>query len=438
MITAEKVSREPAAPPITHRGRAYTQCVIAFTIGAALFFNPYMARSESEGAPRVSDLIAVVLAAVLLLRWTTRFRYRVRFPVSFAITAALLFLWIGREWVTAHTLSSTDPVRWCLAIPYAYALHRFASDSRTRLPLMIGLTIGAAANVIVLAMQAFGFSDVTVQFGFASARWVNVWIESGGEAALRPAGMWGHPNATAGVIALCFPIVCGLVDEQRIRPWWIVAAWLVVFACSVFTFTRSSVIAAGIVFLVWTGRALRSGRYVRWKLVLLVIGAAGIVFVGPPGGWSRWIGEADVSQNLGDRVESTLRACDLALRYPLGLGAQYRERLGALTSSGIGATHNAWLYLSLMAGLPLAIWILQGTIRRLTALVHFSVVETWLALALMTLSFFEEFFRVPVFPVIALWLLADPVCKQYRLTRLPGRTTNTHEVRTARIPVHSP
>jgi len=207
------------------------------------------------------------------------------------------------------------------------------------------------------------------------------------------------------------------VDEKRIRPWWIVAAWLVVFACSVFTFTRSGVIAAGIVFLVWTARALRSGRYVRSKLLLLVIGAAGVVFIGPPGGWWRWIGEADVSQNLGDRAESTLRAFDLALHNPLGLGAQYQARLGALTSSGIGATHNAWLYLSLVAGLPLALWVLQGTVRRLIALVRFSIVETWLALGLMTLSFFEEFFRVPVFPVIALWLLADPACKQLRLTQ---------------------
>ncbi len=420
MITAEKVSLEPkdtAAPPMEHRGHAYAQRLIAFTIGAALLFNPYIARSESEGAPRLSDLIAVALMAVLLLRWTARFGYRVRFPASFVVTAALLLVWIGRDWVTGRIWSSTDPIRWCLAIPYAYALHRFACNRRTRVPLMIGLTVGAAANLIVLAMQTFGLSDVAVQLGFASARWANVWIAESGAAALRPTGMWGHPNATAGVIALCFPIVCGLVDEKRIRPWWIVAAWLVVFASSVFTFTRSGVIAAGIVFLVWTARALRSGRYVRSKLLLLVIGASGVVFIGPPGGWSRWIGEADVSQNLGDRVETTLRAFDLALHNPLGLGAQYQERLGALTSSGIGATHNAWLYLSLVAGLPLALWVLQGTVRRLIALVRFSIVETWLALGLMTLSFFEEFFRVPVFPVIALWLLADPACKQFRLTQ---------------------
>jgi hypothetical protein len=420
MITAEKVSLEPqetAAPPIEHRGRTYVQRFITFVIGAALFFNPYIARSESEGAPRLSDIIAVALAALLLLRWTARFHYRVRFPATFVVTAGLLLLWIGREWVTAHTLSNTDPIRWCLALPYAYALHRFACNRRTRVALMIGLTVGAGANVIVLAMQTFGLSDTAVQLGFASARWASVWIAESGEAALRPTGMWGHPNATAGVIALCFPIVCGLVDEQRIRPWWIAAAWLVVFASSVFTFTRSGVIAAGIVFLVWTARALRSGRYVRSKLLLLLIGAVGVIFIGPPSGWWRWVGEADVGENLGDRVESMLRAFGLALHNPLGLGAQYRERLAALTSSGIGATHNAWLYLSLVAGLPLALWILHGTVRRLTALVHFSVVETWLALGLMTLSFFEEFFRVPVFPVIALWLLADPACKQFRLTQ---------------------
>src|SRR5213078_2280952 len=163
--TAENVSlesEEPAAAPMEHRGRARAQRFIAFTIGTALFFNPYIARSESEGAPRLSDLIALALTAVLLLRWTARFRYRVRFPTSFVVTAALLLLWIGREWLTAQTLSSTDPIRWCLAIPYAYALHRFACNARTRVPLMIGLTVGAAANVIVLAMQTFGLSDTAV------------------------------------------------------------------------------------------------------------------------------------------------------------------------------------------------------------------------------------------------------------------------------------
>jgi hypothetical protein len=418
MITAEKISIEPqetTAPPIEHRSYAYAQRFIAFTIGAALLFNPYIARSESEGAPRLSDLIALALMAVLLLRWTARFRYRVRFPASFVVTAALLLLWIGREWVTTHTLSSTDPIRWCLAIPYAYALHRFACNGRTRVPLMIGLAVGAAANVIVLAMQTFGLSDLAVQLGFASARWANVWIGGG---ALRPSGMWGHPNATAGVIALCFPIVCGLVDEKRIRPRWIVAAGLVVFASSVLTFTRSDVIAAGIVFLVWTARALRSGRFVRWKLLLLATVAAGVVLIGPPGGWSRWSGETEIGENFGGRAESTLSAFHLALHNPLGLGAQYLDRLEVLTS-GIEATHNAWLYLALVGGLPLALWILQGTVRRLIALVRFSVVETWLALALLMLSFFEEFFRVPVFPVIALWLLADPTCTRLRLLSLP-------------------
>ncbi len=379
----------------------------AWLLGLALIFNPYVIPSEAEGSPRLSDLISVVLAVVLLIRWITGYRYALRFPVALWVVLGLVLIWFGREWIVNGTLSNTDPLRWLLAVPYAYALYRFASRPDTRSPLVIGLCIGAAANVGVLALQAAGLGELTVQLGLASGRWSSIWI-SGAHEALRPTGMWGHPNASAGVIALCFPLVCGLIDEKRLRPWWILVAWLIVFASAMLTYTRSSILVSALVFVVWTGRSVATGRYARWKLSLLLAAVVGLAIIGPPGGWWRWINESDIAQNSAGRFDSTFRGTQLALMNPLGIGGDYQRQLAAITSGGIEATHNGWLYLALVGGLPLALFMLFGVMRRLPVLLSRSTIEGWLALSVIGLFFFEEFFRVPCFIVITLWLALRP------------------------------
>lgn len=389
------------------QGKIHLGWPVACLLGLALIFNPYVIPSEAEGSPRLSDLISVLLAIVLLVRWVTGYRYAVRFPVALWVVLGLIVVWFARERVVNGTLSNTDPLRWLLAVPYAYALHRFASRSSTRSPLVFGLCIGAAANVGVIALQAAGLTELTVQLGLASGRWSIVWI-SGVHEALRPTGMWGHPNASAGVIALCFPLACGLIDEKRLRPWWIVLVWFIVFASSVLTYTRSGILVSAFVFLLWTGRSLATGRYVHWKLSLLLAATVALAVVGPPGGWWRWINESDISQNSAGRFDSTFRGTQLALRHPLGIGADYQRQLAAITSEEIQATHNGWLYLALVGGLPFALFMLFGVTRRLTVLRSRSTVEGWLALSIMGLFFFEEFLRVPCFIVITLWLAIKP------------------------------
>ncbi len=374
-------------------------------LGAALIFNPYVIPSEAEGSPRLSDLISVFLAIAILARMITGYRYAIRFPGALWVVLGLVTVWFGREWILHGELSNTDPLRWLLAVPYAYALYRYASRPDTRLPLMIGLCLGTGANVIVLAMQAAGLSELAVQLGLASGRWTTTWI---GGAEIRPAGMWGHPNASAGVIALCFPLVCGLIDEKRLRPWWIFAAWLVVFSSAVLTYTRSGILVSALAFLLWAGRSLATGRYARWKLSLLLAAIVGLAVLGPPGGWQRWITESNIAQNFSGRSDSSLRAAQLALQNPLGIGADYQTQLAALTDEGIRATHNGWLYLALVGGVPLALFMLFGVARSLLRLLSLSSVEGWLAFSVLGLFFFEEFFRVPCFIVLTLWLAIKP------------------------------
>ena len=381
--------------------------LLAFLLGLALIFNPYVLPSEAEGAPRLSDVIALILAATLLFRWVSGYRYALRFPVILWVVLGLILVWFARDAIVTGTPLSTDSIRWLLAIPYAYALYRLTARTDTRTPLILGLCLGMVANVIVLALQAAGLSELMVQVGLASGRWSSIWVV-GGHEAFRATGMWGHPNASAGVVALCFPLVCGLIDEKRLRTWWILAAWGVVFTSSMLTYTRSGVLVCALIFLLWTARSLKSGRSARWKLFFLFAIAAALIVIGPPGGWWRWLNEADLTTNSAGRIDSTLAAAQLALTNPLGVGADYARQLSALTREGIEATHNAWLYLALVAGVPLTAVILFGAARRLASLFFSSSVEGWLALSLFGLFFFEEFFRVPCFVVLTLWIAIKP------------------------------
>lgn len=392
-------------------------------LGAALIFNPYVIPSEAEGSPRLTDLVSVLLAVILLIRWVTGYRYAVRFPAALWVVLGLVLIWLGREWFVGGSLSNTDPLRWLLALPYAYAFYRFSSQPDTRSSLVTGLCLGTAANIAVLVLQAAGLGEVAVHLGLASGRWTSVWI--GGES-LRPTGMWGHPNASAGVIALCFPLVCGLIDEKRLRPGWLIAAGLVVFASAMLTYTRSGILVSALVFVFWTARSLATGRYARWKLSLLLAAVAVVLVVGPPGGWWRWIHGSDIAQNFAGRLDSTLRGTQLALLNPLGLGADYQNQLAAITNEGIRATHNGWLYLALVGGLPLALFILYGVIRRLASLFSRSTVEGWLAFGILGLFFFEEFFRVPCFVVVTLWIAIKP---RTSISFVPPQATDENSTR---------
>lgn len=378
-------------------------------LGFALVFNPYLIPSEAEGAPRLSDLIGIVLWGLVMLRCITGYKYGVRFPSELKLATGLIFVWLLRYLLVGESLlNGVGPVRWLLAVPYAYALYRIACDPIQRTAMAAGLCLGIVGNLGVLGLQSAGYSDLMIQRGLSSGRWGTVWIATAGESAFRAQGMWGHPNASAGVIAICLPIICGLVDEGRIKPRWIIGAWLILLASSALTFTRSGIVVSAIVSVVWAFAAIRGGRYVWAKMAVLSITILGVVLIGPPGGWPRWLNSEDFAENSADRAESTWHSVQLAFYHPLGIGSNYSQELARSTSSGIEATHDAWLFLALIAGLPLALYLLLGLVRRAARLFGRPGIEGWLALQLLGLFFFEEFFRVPLFAILTLWLLIAP------------------------------
>jgi hypothetical protein len=399
--TAPAASPAPAHPPFSAlRGSA------AWLLGFVVLFNPYLVPG-SASSPRLSDLVGAGLWALLLVRLLTGRPVHLRVAGRLMVALLLILGWVLRDVVQRGAVADVFQVRWLLALSHGYFFWLLARDPVTRYALVIGLCWGTVGNLAVVAMQWSGLLDLTISLGFASPNFQRTWTPLAGAIEERPFGMWGHPNATSGVIALCVPLVLGLIDEGRLRTRWLWAAFGVVFLSSTMTLTRSGIVISAVVFAVWIlgpGQTTRQ-RGARMLLIVLVGGAAALL--GPPGGWERWT-DGRTAANQGERLETTLVALSLAAEHPLGIGADYQTDLVRASGGLVAATHNAWMHLALVAGAPLAVLVMASILRHAAALVFRRSIEGWLAVSMMGILLFEEYFRVLVFQILALWLLATP------------------------------
>jgi hypothetical protein len=362
--------------------------------------------SQTAGAPKVTDALGVALFAVLLLRLVTGRALSRQVLGSLTGLALLVLVWLLRDAVMTGDPPAVLPLRWLLALPYAYFLRHFARRPETRYALVFGLFWGALGNVAVLGMQVAGYSDLAVSLGLASARFAERWVKLGAEVEFRAGGMWGHPNASAGIVALGFPIVCGLIDERRLKPPWIVVGLALVSLAQVLTLTRSALLVSAFVFLAWAFHPRESFRQRAWRAAALAVLGIALVSIGPPGGWERWTDQDNLSSNSGERLESTIESLLIALHHPLGLGEGYLPLL--IEATGIPATHNAWFFLALFAGLPLTVFVLFAIVRHAASLLVRRTVEGWVALQCMGIFMFEEYFRTSAVVLVAVWLVVTP------------------------------
>jgi hypothetical protein len=362
--------------------------------------------SQTAGAPKVTDALGVALSAVLLLRLATGRALSRQALGPLTALAVLVLVWLLRDAITTGDPPAVLPLRWLLALPYAYFLRHFARDPDTRNALLFGLFGGALGNVAVLGLQVAGYGELAVSLGLASARFAERWAKLGAEVEFRAGGMWGHPNASAGIVALGFPVVCGLIDEGRLRPRWIVAGLVLVSLSVVLTLTRSAMLVSAFVFLAWAFHRHESFRQRAWRLAALVLLGIAVASIGPPGGWERWTDQDNLSSNSGERLESTIESLRIALHHPLGLGEGYLPLL--IEATGIPATHNAWFFLALFAGLPLTAFVLFAVVRHAASLLVRRTTEGWVALQCMGIFMFEEYFRTSAVVLVAVWLVVTP------------------------------
>jgi hypothetical protein len=374
-------------------------------LGFVILFNPYLVPG-ADSAPRLTDLIGAGLWVLLVVWLLTGRAVNTQVLGRLAMVFVLVSLWILRDVMRFGIMPSVGQIRWILAISQGYFLWYLARNPETRYPLVLGLVWGAVGNLGVVLVQWFGYTDLTVSLGLASARFEQRWAKVGGVIEVRPFGMWGHPNGSAGIITLGFPLILGLIDEGRLKIHWLLGGLLISFAASALTLTRSGMIVTALIFPVWALGAQQTMRQrtIRFGAILMLGMIAAII--GPPGGWERWT-DKGTAANKGERLEATVVALDLALSNPLGLGADYSALLTRVTG-GIPATHNAWMFLALVAGLPLTLFMMVSVVKHFATLLTRRSVEGWLAFGMIGLFFFEEYFRAVVFQILGLWMVATP------------------------------
>lgn len=377
-----------------------------FVLGFLIPFNMFVMPWTSQ-SPRATDMLGVFLTALLvgLVIWYRRLKLR-----NGAVVYTILVLLIPMYW---HTLmvgggaSIVDQLRWLTGLGWGIALVKLAGHRHLRGPLFRGMMVGAAICVSVAVLQAIGFLELTQALGIAARDSVD---DVGFGSIWRVPGMEENVNASAAVFSLTIPLAIGLFEERRIGRLSALLAIMAAVIGSAVTLNRSSLLVGVVVALGWVFFGKRQGTGRLSRILLLLLGAGLLIYVGPPGGWQRWqaLENLSTSGNFIVRLRTTLAAVDLSLQYPFGLGREYADILRIQSDVNSDSTHNAFLFLSLTGGIPIALFVFTKLAWYSTSILRKSRVEHWLALHMFGLYFFEEFLATPTFLVLTLMLLVQP------------------------------
>jgi hypothetical protein len=157
-------------------------------------------------------------------------------------------------------------------------------------------------------------------------------------------------------------------------------------------------------------------RGARFPLVLAGLAIVlGVLTAGGLGtGWDgkvlleRFLDMDGISVNAGDRWWTIATSLDLMLWNPLGMGSAYVEPLA--TATGTSATHNAYLELALMGGIPIMVLVVVRLVKAAAGLfTPWRPVEAWLAAYLLGIFAFESYFLQVNVPLMTLWLVISPL-----------------------------
>jgi hypothetical protein len=224
----------------------------------------------------------------------------------------------------------------------------------------------------------------------------------------RAQGMYTHPNEAAGIVLLCAPLIIGLVEERRLPPVSLLA--LVAIVCTVFYVTKSRSQMAVVILLVALWALRNAPQLLMATAVAGMLGVVAGTFDLLPGISGDVIADrlfnSDIDTNVADRFTTIAESFAIALQYPFGAGSIYVEMLERET--GLTATHNAFLQLAVMGGLPLMLFVVVGLLRcGCTVLTRTAWrVEGWLALYLICIFNIENYFYSAEISVMTQFVVA--------------------------------
>lgn len=397
----------PYTPPLLVWGAVLAGIFITF---------PSLVPSVGDASiPRTTDLLNFACAILLGLALLRTADLHVHIHRTLIVWAMAL-PWIVMElWALGGT---SDPpvqrvlIRWILCGFSAYYIAVLADDAVLRPWFLFGLLAGVVCSALTLLYDFMTFSPEDLPID----QLVNLAIYDGKsihDFVYRAAGIFGHPNAAAGCVLVGVPILIGAIQEGRLPRWSIVFALALMGAVFYLTKSRGPLLTSGILVVYW-GWSIT--RHYWLPIVLAACGVlAGALFIGQfvPGLndrvlMDRFVDLDSIAVNAGERWWTISTSLDLMLRNPLGMGSAYVVPLDIAT--GTSATHNAYLELALMGGIPLMLLVVFRLLKAASALrAGRAPVEAWLAAYLIGIFAFESFFLQVNIQLLMFWLLVSPL-----------------------------
>jgi hypothetical protein len=328
-------------------------------------------------------------------------------------------------------------IRWILCGCAAYFLTELVETPALRSRFLYGLLIGVVFSSLTVLHDFLTFSpeDLPIE------ELVKLAIYNGKEIydfIYRASGIFGHPNGAAGCVLVGVPVLIGAIEEGRLPRWSIVIALVFIGALYYLTKSRGPLVVSTALVAYWLWYQTRG---VRLPLVLAgVVAVLGVLTVGGLGaGWSqgaffeRFLDTNSISVNAGDRWWTIATSLDLLLRNPLGMGSAYVEPLKVATDTS--ATHNAYLELALMGGIPLTVFVVVRLVKAAARLsTPWRPVEAWLAAYLLGIFAFEAHFLQVSIQLLTLWLVIAPL-RSFRRQTSPHTEAPVHLLLAERMTV---
>ena len=375
-------------------------------LGFFLIANVYLVPALAQ-TPRATDALGVVLGLWLLWHFCTRGLHAG--PLGLLLLfGAIPLVWGLYAYSAGDVQTTLLSCRWLLAIPWGYVLFTTTQDERQRSSLVWGMLAGCLGSVVVLALQSYGLLELTQNLGLAAQDTTLAYVET----TFRSPGIEMHPNASVAVSSLAVPLSLYLYYAYRTH---ILVAALgigVMLAGLQFTGTRSAgVVSLVTVLTIFFANVLvsKTGRSLRLAALLIYVGLPILLLLGPPSGWDRWLDYQNIQSNLGERLLSNVRALQISLEHPLGLGVETGQQM-LQDYTQIGATHNAFLQAALVYGPLLATALFSLlfvlALRAFLGPGAFLALEAMLGLQTFGLFFWEEHLAAPTFVILVNWFIA--------------------------------
>jgi len=338
-------------------GTPLWQQFFVLLVGVSIQFNVLIGGSGGGVAEtgsygyRFTDYVA--LGAVGLLGLYALAPQRL-FPLGlFGLAVAALFLF---------PIISEDPRTGILAKHYGlYCLAGLYVAVLVHEPLTLGrfcwgLILGGVATVPIFILESSGYSSVLVDWGLVPG-YSHV-FEGIVRNLPRYSGLSGHPNEAGHVAALSAAAGAYFAYvRRRFLPLALaVSSILVIFY---FTWSRGGLLAAAVVLSI--PFLLSRGRAQPWRMpvmiavfVIALVAISQLNFI-----TARFEDDPNLSNNVTDRIDSTMYGLNAILSHPLGMPIL---DFYSVVSSGTGGTtsaHNGFLFFGGVFGmLPLLVLLI--------------------------------------------------------------------------------